>query len=408
MNKIIIILLVFIPHLAFSQLNQNLIQYNQTINKDSLEKTVLKLQSYGTRFVFKPNRKAIAESLREQLQSYGFQTKLDSFYIQDFEYPRRSGILNNSWQYNVVGEKIGQYAPDTFLVIGAHYDAISFYQDKTPNFDTTPGADDNASGVAAIMEIARLYHLHNIIPTKTLRIELYAAEEIGLMGSNAAIQRSSDMLTEHIAGMICLDMIANKTDTTQPDVVKLIEYENSQELTQFCEQTALSYTNLIPIRTFELNYASDSYSYNSWGRRAIFIHEDQFHPFYHSAQDLSSSLNYDYFAKLTQLAFSITYLATKTNEYYPISIPQNPSLTESQIHLLENPAKDKIRFTYNSPRPENPIVELINRMGQVEKTYNLSVYKFSSQEYHIPTQDLRAGIYILKIGNQTKKLVVIK
>ena len=98
MNKLIIILFVFIPSLAFTQLNNQLLQYNQSINKDSLEKTVLKLQAYGTRFAFQPNRKTIAEDLKQQLQSYGFSTKIDSFYVENFEYPYHSGIINNSWQ----------------------------------------------------------------------------------------------------------------------------------------------------------------------------------------------------------------------------------------------------------------------------------------------------------------------
>lgn len=409
MNKLIIILFVFIPRLAFTQLNNQLLQYNQSINKDSLEKTVLKLQAYGTRFAFQPNRKTIAEDLKQQLQSYGFSTKIDSFYVENFEYPYHSGIINNSWQYNVVGERIGQYARDTFFVVGAHYDAISFSPANQPCFDTTPGADDNASGVSAIMEIARLYHIHNITPTKTLRLELYAAEEVGLMGSNEAIKRSANKLTEHITGMLCLDMIANQDEfPKQPSSVALTEYDNSQDLTDFSMNTAALYSELMPYATTDYYKSSDSYSYYIWGRKAIFIHEDQFHPFYHSPQDLSSTLNYDYFAKVTQLAFSITYLATATNHYFPISLPQTPNPSHTQFSLLENPAKDKIRFTYNSPKPENPIVQLINRMGQVEKTSNLSAYKISSQEYQIPSQDLRAGVYFIRIGKQTEKIVVIK
>lgn len=407
MNKIIIILLVFIPHLAFSQLNQTLIQYNQTISKDSLEKTILNLQSYGSRYTFSPNRKAIAEDLKDQLQSYGFKTILDSFYIEDFVFYPVPNTFNSGWQYNVVAEKRGQYAKDTFFVVGAHYDAVAF-STQTSVYETAPGADDNASGVSAIMEIARLYHLHKIVPTKTLRLELYAAEEIGLMGSNIAIERSANKLTEHIIGMLCMDMIGHKFDSLGSDNLKLIEYDNSQDLTNFCEQTAIQYTTIIPNITSVMHEYSDSYPYYQWGRKAIFLHEQDFHPFYHTPQDLSSTLDYNYLSKVAQLAFSITYLATTTNQYFPISIPQNPNISEPEFRLLENPAKDIIRFTYISPRPENPIVQIINRMGVEEMTAKLNIYQTSLQEYQIPTNDLKAGIYFLKIGKETKKIVVIK
>ena len=408
MNKIIIILLVFIPNIVFSQINTTLVQYNQSINKDSLEKTVLKLQSYGTRFCFKPNRREIAQDLKQQLQAYGFESKLDSFYIDNFEYPFHSGQLNSGWQYNVVGQIRGSIAPDTFFVVGGHYDAISFLEHQTPAFDTTPGADDNGSGIAAIMEIARLFHKHNIIPTKTLRLELYGAEEIGLKGSFVAIERSSNLLTEHIAGMMCLDMIGNKTDTSSEDIIQFVEYDNSIALTQFCQTTAYLYTNLMPIPNTSILGSSDSYSYYQWGRKTIFLTEGQFSPFYHSPQDLSSNINYNYLSKTTKLAFSIAYLATTTNNYYPLSLPHNSTLTQPQLHLNSHPVKNNIELTYTNPKAENPIFQIINQMGIIQKTSHLLPYKTSTNQYQIPVRNLNTGIYILRIANQTQKIIIVK
>lgn len=407
MNKIIYILLILIPNIVFSQINQDLIGYNNSINKDSLEKTVLSLQNYGTRFCFKPNRKDIAQDLKNQLQSYGLDAKLDSFYIQDFEFPFHSGVLNSGWQYNIVGEIKGILAPDTFFVVGAHYDAISFtHEQGLPAFDQAPGADDNGSGVAAVMEIARLYQKHNIIPIKTLRLELYAAEEIGIKGSFYAIETSHYKLTEHIAGMMCLDMIGHKFDSLDQDIIQLIEYDNSQELTDFCEQTTNLYTTLTPFVNSNSYEYSDSYSYYQWGRKAIFLHEGNFSPFYHSPQDLSSNLDYNYLSKVAQLAFSITYLATVTNDYYPVTNPELIIQDKNEFSLLSNPIKDNIEFIYVSNTNNDPGFQLINQMGIIVKKSKLSSYRINSSEYKIPVYNLNSGLYFLKIQDQTRKIII--
>lgn len=412
MNKYIniVLFIIFLPFLSFAQLNQELINYTQSIHKDSLQHNVQTLQNFGSRYAFNPNRVEIAQYLKNRFEQYGLETKIDSFYIENFEYPYYSGIINNGWQYNVVAEKRGQYAPDTFFVVGAHYDSFASF-DTLTYFNNSPGADDNASSVATVLEIARLFHKHNISPIKTLRLELYAAEELGLKGSSVAIERSHYRFNEHISAMMNLDMIGYKSDLTTVDYVKLIKYDNSQELTDFCETTTNNYTTLIPMETTQMNQYSDSYAYYIWGRRAIFIQEGEFHPFYHTSQDLASTLDYNYLAKIAQLAFSIAYLASTTNEYYPVS-NINIKPLESQFQILENPSKEKIRFAYQNQDKDKANLILTNSLGiQVLKT-NLLNYKIENSTYEISTHNLQSGIYILTIETQpqktSKKLIVIK
>ena len=79
------------------------------INKDSLEANVRELQNFGSRYAFNNNRKDVAEYLRSRLELYGFEATLDSFYLE-MEYPFSTGIINQTWQYNVVGKKRGIWA----------------------------------------------------------------------------------------------------------------------------------------------------------------------------------------------------------------------------------------------------------------------------------------------------------
>ena len=52
------------------------------INKDSLEYNVRTLQDFGSRYAFNDNRKQIAEYLMHRLANYGFETQIDSFYLE--------------------------------------------------------------------------------------------------------------------------------------------------------------------------------------------------------------------------------------------------------------------------------------------------------------------------------------
>lgn len=103
---------------------------------------------------------------------------------------------------NVIAELPGNGRSHEIVVVGAHYDTI----DTT---DSTPGADDNASAVAVMLEVARL--LRQFQPQRTIRFVGFACEEpphfhTGDMGSQF-YARQSRQRGEHILGMLCLEMV---------------------------------------------------------------------------------------------------------------------------------------------------------------------------------------------------------
>lgn len=101
---------------------------------------------------------------------------------------------------NVVAELPGATTPQTIYIIGAHYDHIS---------GDRPGGDDNASGVAALLEAARVLSQYRF--ESTIRFVAFNAEEDGLLGSNDYVQQvvkgGGPTVVEQIAGMLSLDML---------------------------------------------------------------------------------------------------------------------------------------------------------------------------------------------------------
>jgi len=124
------------------------------------------------------SRAAAAAYLTDQLESYGYTVTLDP-------------VLSSA---NVIARLEGAETPQQIFVLGAHFDSVA----------GSPGADDNASGVAGMLEIARV--LAEVHPESSVEFVGFALEELGLIGSAQYAQQASAAGVD-IIGMISLEMI---------------------------------------------------------------------------------------------------------------------------------------------------------------------------------------------------------
>lgn len=114
---------------------------------------------------------------------------------------------------NVIGIIPGISEIDNYIVIGAHYDAqgmggiISLNTDTEPKVH--PGADDNASGTAGILELAHYFSENR--PERTLVFIAFSGEELGLLGSRYFVSNST-LPDGEILAMVNLDMIGRMED----------------------------------------------------------------------------------------------------------------------------------------------------------------------------------------------------
>ncbi|MEX1041931.1 MAG: M28 family peptidase [Pirellulaceae bacterium] len=112
---------------------------------------------------------------------------------------------------NLIVEIPGTTRPDEIVLLGAHYDT-------TPS---TPGADDNASAVAVLLEVSRM--LYRLAGGRTLRCVAFACEEApyfntGSMGSQHHAQ-TAKVAGEKIVGMLCLEMVGYFVDEPGSQIV---------------------------------------------------------------------------------------------------------------------------------------------------------------------------------------------
>lgn len=90
---------------------------------------------------------------------------------------------------NVIGEIPGRELPEKIIVVGAHLDS----------WDTGYGAQDDGSGVIAVLETARAFVALGLQPRRTIRFVCFGGEEQGFLGSRAYLEAYKDELSQHVA-----------------------------------------------------------------------------------------------------------------------------------------------------------------------------------------------------------------
>lgn len=198
---------------------------------------------------------------------------------------------------NVAGYIRGQVAPDTFIVFTAHYDHLG-QMGKNTYF---PGANDNASGVAFLLDLAKYYSKPENRPYYSIAFLFFSGEEAGLYGSNYFSQRPLFPL-ENIKILINFDMVG-----TGSDGIKVIngtifknEYDKLVELNKIG-----NYLKNVAIRGEAAN--SDHYYFYKKGVKAIYIHTlGNEHKEYHTLGDKADILPLTKYESLFKLTVDFT------------------------------------------------------------------------------------------------------
>lgn len=181
--------------------------------------------------------------------------------------------------FNVVARLEGQSNPDDIYIIGAHYDAIA----SRDGGGLAPGAEDNASGTAAVLEMARIFSVHR--PQATLIFVCYSVEEQGLVGSAVHAQSIVDSEEmSQVKAVFTFDMIGFSEDS---DLDVLIEGSNNAAfMIDALAQAAATYTDLRVVTSFN-PFGSDHVPYINRGMPAVLSIQNDWssYPGYHRSSD---------------------------------------------------------------------------------------------------------------------------
>ena len=169
------------------------------------------------------------------------------------------------------------------VIIGAHQDSIN-WKSMGSSSATAPGADDDASGIATLLEVFRVIVESGYQPNRTIEFMAYAGEELGLLGSQD-IAQDYQRQGIPVAGVVQFDMTfypgQNKTMTFMTD------YTNPK-MTKFMEALVTEYVH-VPYAEDQCGYGcSDHASWNEAGYPTVMPFEtlmDKYNPNIHTKND---------------------------------------------------------------------------------------------------------------------------
>jgi len=238
-------------------------------------------QTISSRNKFQPGN-ALAETyIKQKLQSYGLTTTIQSF---------------STTGKNVYAVQQGTEFPNQKFIICAHFDDM-------PSGTTAPGADDNASGTAAVIEAARIFSQYDF--SFTIVYALWDEEEQGLIGSEYYTTQAANA-GDSILGVINMDMIAYDGNGDGNADVHNSSVANTGELKDKMLEVNLLYGINLDLDVVPAQPYSDHQSFLVHGYGAILLIEDDndFHPYYHTVNDLIQYFNQPYFFKMAKLSFA--------------------------------------------------------------------------------------------------------
>ncbi len=243
---------------------------------------------------------------------------------------------------NVVAEKTGETNPDDIVIVCAHYDSTS---PAATRQTLAPGADDNASGTAAVLEAARILSVYPL--DFTVRFIAFSAEEWGLYGSRA-YATAARQAGERIIGVINLDMIAYAN--VMPEDLQVIVNPASDWLAERFLAAASEYGELDATKTVNASFVySDHSPFWDCDYPALLAIEDNplNNPYYHQTSDTLDRLNLDFFTSATRASLGLlAELAQPIREGYPetpVGLSAAPIVYSSLFNSLT-----AFRLTWNA------------------------------------------------------------
>jgi Zn-dependent M28 family amino/carboxypeptidase len=256
-----------------------------------------------------PELEQAAQYIQREFSKIGLEVKEDSFQWE------------GKTHKNILGVKRGKASPDRVVILGAHYDTVP----------GSPGADDNASAIAVLLEVAR--NIQAISLGSTLKLIAFGLEEYGYVGSLHYADKAKRG-GEEIHGMISLEMVGftgarqdypaymdPKYYPAVGDFIGIVGNENSKALLEVVRRTFKSQIPQLPFEFLvvpgngvgmEEVRLSDHSPFWDQGFPALLVTDTAFlrNPNYHLPSDTIETLDFEFMKKVAVgIYYSVVELA---------------------------------------------------------------------------------------------------
>lgn len=296
---------------------------------------------------------------------------------------------------NLLGIKTGTMFPNRKFILGAHYDNVGSI--------VAPGADDNASGSAAVLEAARIFSNYNF--PVTIVFALWDEEEQGLIGSTAYASWAASN-NDSILGYINMDMLGwDGNDDSLADL-HIRPIANSLQLADKVIQANSAYSIGLGLHIVNPGTgATDHASFWNNGFTAIGINEEydgDFNPFWHTPADSLGQFNIMFYQKCARLAYAtLAECAVDSNT----TLGFTELAVSDKMRVYPNPVDSYLNLVLPESLKSDVTILITDITGKI-------IYESPFVYQPVSVENLQSGIYFLtafsKEFNQTQKFVINK
>lgn len=384
------------------QPNPIIVEILKEISIDTLRWHVKKLQSFITRYTpTAENKDIVCPWLSDILRPF-----CDSVFFL---------TVNSFCGPNVVGVKKGIKNPSltNFCLIGAHLDAI-----VNVGPYGAAGADDNATGTAAVLECARVFSKYSF--ENTIIFVLFNAHEIGLLGSAMMAKNMQSKENKVIGGVVVFDMLGH-TDADNKNIVQVEGFDNTTANMDFIEKYMQgivdTYTKMKTYQYLQ-GFGSDHVSFNKAGYTSVLLVEEEYqHPAYHKnfdTLDCPDGLNdMELFENITKTG--IAAIADMAIPMKITHITKKQVNTNSFVGTVIVKVKNSV-ITIAAPRLLNQVCTIRIHSAQGKLIQTPSTVNLTSKRVTVPLtlnkqSSISQGVYFIQLLSnnaliQTYKVIV--
>lgn len=289
------------------------------------------LFDFDSKYVTQPGNKLAAAYLYDRYKSFGYEPE-----YQRFEYRVRNGPTGPT--ANVVATLKGTTNPELVYVVSSHYDSVP----------VGPGADDDSSGTAALLETARILARHPL--PATVIFASFTGEEAGLLGSREFVRRAVDGGLK-IVGALNNDMIGWSNDYRLDNTIR---YSNAG-IRDIQHAAAMQFSNLITYDALYYKNTDAAAYYEAYGDivGGIGSYPVLGNPHYHQSHDLLDGINHQLIAEVA-----------KTTTATVMLLASSPSrLKDLRVDSFKN-GTATVSWT---PSPEKGVTDYLIAYGPASK-----------------------------------------
>lgn len=349
------------------------------VSYTSIHTDLQTLESFGRKEIFDTALRYTGEWLIQAYEQMGYTDIVtDTFFFSGYEC------------FNIIVTKQGTMFPDQYVIIDGHYDTR-----------TGPGVNDNGSGVAIILEIAR--RMKDLPTLYSVRFINFSAEEYGLVGSSHYVQEVVIPSGMDIRVVFNIDEVGGVAGIPNDTII----CERDESPPSYNNQVSWAFTDTLATitglyselaTTISYAYGSDYVPFQTNGEIITGLYEYNNSPYPHTVHDSLANLDMDY-------VFEIAKASLASGMYFAGAYDSVSSNGESLDGfpfplIFPNPFTDVIRIDLKKIISLTAI-ELYNQTGDVVLRCNLPAQGYISLE----TTALKPGFYYYRILNENDNTI---